>query len=50
MELNNDIDHMGLILPNIGYMITPTIDTANNLQTSIGDANLKHGECTSKGY
>ena len=49
MELNNAIDNMGFTLPNVRYMIIPIIDTANNLQTSITDANIKYDDCTSKG-
>ena len=47
IELNNIIDHIGIILLSIQYMITPIIDTTNTLQSSIGYVNILHGNCTS---
>ena len=48
-EINGAVDLFSIVLPNIKYMICPIIDSADELQNIISNANLKRAETACRG-
>ena len=48
-EIKTSVDLLSKVIPNITYTISPIIDTADELQNPIGNANLKRVETSCRG-
>ena len=48
-EINTSIELISKVIPNIKHMISPIIDTADAMQNTIGNVNLKRSEIAFQG-